>query len=129
RRTTRKQFVRPRIVCSKRRRKSAKPSTGRPRKAPVARADRPDPPAVRRAMTWSMPNSRKSILATGELRKRGFMKARCGELWEYDMTANRVDNDVDPSAAGQRTDDDPAAEIASLRERLLRALAETENTR
>jgi molecular chaperone GrpE len=76
-----------------------------------------------------MPNSRKSILATGELRKRGFMKARCGELWEYDMTENSVDNDVDPSATGQRTDNDPAAEIATLRERLLRALAETENTR
>jgi molecular chaperone GrpE len=76
-----------------------------------------------------MPNSRKSIHATGELRKRGFMKARCGELWEYDMTENSVDNDVDPSATGQRTDNDPAAEIATLRERLLRALAETENTR
>lgn len=38
-----------------------------------------------------------------------------------------MENDIDPSTAGE--DNDPASEIASLRERLLRALAETENTR
>src|SRR5579872_7123494 len=50
------------------------------------------------------------------------------------MAANTVDSDVDPSAAGQGNDNQgndnsAAAEIASLRERLMRALAETENTR
>lgn len=58
------------------------------------------------------------------------------------MAANTVDSDVDPSAAGQgndnqsndnstaaENDNSAAAEIASLRERLMRALAETENTR
>jgi molecular chaperone GrpE len=50
------------------------------------------------------------------------------------MAANTVDSDVDLSAAGQGNDNQgndnsAAAEIASLRERLMRALAETENTR
>jgi molecular chaperone GrpE len=53
------------------------------------------------------------------------------------MATNTMDNDVDPQAAGEGQDNvqdnvkdnDPAAEIASLRERLMRALAETENTR
>jgi molecular chaperone GrpE len=53
------------------------------------------------------------------------------------MAANTMDNDVRPSAAGEnqedreenRRDDDPAAEIAFLRDRLMRALAETENAR
>jgi molecular chaperone GrpE len=43
------------------------------------------------------------------------------------MATNTMDNDVDPSTAGERND--PASEIASLRERLMRALADTENTR
>jgi molecular chaperone GrpE len=45
------------------------------------------------------------------------------------MTENTVDNDVDPSAAGQNEDHDLTAEVASLRDRLTRALAEIENTR
>jgi molecular chaperone GrpE len=46
------------------------------------------------------------------------------------MTTKTMDNDnVDPSAMGEGTDNDPASEIAALRERLMRALAETENTR
>jgi molecular chaperone GrpE len=45
------------------------------------------------------------------------------------MAANTIDNDVNPSAAGESNDNDPASEIAALRERLMRALAETENTR
>ncbi len=47
------------------------------------------------------------------------------------MATNTVDNDVDPSATGEAKDNDSASEseIASLRERLMRALAETENTR
>jgi len=45
------------------------------------------------------------------------------------MATKTMDNDVDPSATGQDTDNDPASEIAALRERLMRALAETENTR
>jgi molecular chaperone GrpE len=40
-----------------------------------------------------------------------------------------MDNDVDPSATGETKDSDLASENASLRERLMRALAETENTR
>jgi molecular chaperone GrpE len=40
-----------------------------------------------------------------------------------------MDNDVGPVAAGESNDNDPASEIASLRDRLMRALAETENTR
>jgi molecular chaperone GrpE len=45
------------------------------------------------------------------------------------MAANTMDNDVNPSAAGESNDNDPASEIAALRERLMRALAEIENTR
>src|SRR5580704_3230835 len=45
------------------------------------------------------------------------------------MTANTVDDDVDSSAASEGKNNDPTSEIASLRERLMRALAETENTR
>jgi molecular chaperone GrpE len=45
------------------------------------------------------------------------------------MATNTMDNDVDPSATGETTDSDLASENASLRERLMRALAETENTR
>jgi molecular chaperone GrpE len=45
------------------------------------------------------------------------------------MATNTMDNDVAPSAVGESKDHDPASEIASLRERLMRALAETENTR
>src|SRR5258707_7769657 len=48
---------------------------------------------------------------------------------EHDMATNTMDNDVDPSATGETKDSDLAAENASLRERLMRALAETENTR
>jgi molecular chaperone GrpE len=44
-------------------------------------------------------------------------------------TMENMENDVDPSTAGEGTENDPASEIASLRERLMRALAETENTR
>jgi molecular chaperone GrpE len=43
------------------------------------------------------------------------------------MATNTVDNDVAPSTAGEGND--PSSEIASLRERVMRALAETENTR
>src|SRR5258705_1417917 len=43
------------------------------------------------------------------------------------MATNTMDNDVDPSTAGEGND--PASEISSLRERLMRALADTENTR
>jgi molecular chaperone GrpE len=45
------------------------------------------------------------------------------------MAENTMDNDVDPSATGNGNHNDPASEIAALRERLMRALAETENTR
>jgi molecular chaperone GrpE len=45
------------------------------------------------------------------------------------MATNTMDNDVDPSATGETKDGDLASENASLRERLMRALAETENTR
>src|SRR4030081_3679415 len=45
------------------------------------------------------------------------------------MAANTMDNDVDPSATGDGNNKDPASEIAALRERLMRALAEIENTR
>ena len=43
------------------------------------------------------------------------------------MAENTIDNDVDPSATGNGNSNDPASEIAALRERLMRALAETEN--
>ncbi|SHN65961.1 nucleotide exchange factor GrpE [Bradyrhizobium erythrophlei] len=45
------------------------------------------------------------------------------------MAENIMDNDVNSSASGESNDNDPASEIAALRERLMRALAETENTR
>jgi molecular chaperone GrpE (heat shock protein) len=45
------------------------------------------------------------------------------------MATNTMDNDVDPSATGETKDSDLASENASLRERLMRALAESENTR
>ena len=45
------------------------------------------------------------------------------------MAANTMDSDVDPSATGASKDNDASSEIASLRERLMRALAEIENTR
>jgi molecular chaperone GrpE len=45
------------------------------------------------------------------------------------VAINTMDNDVAPVAAGKSNDDDPASEIASLRDRWMRALAETENTR
>src|ERR1700734_3235297 len=45
------------------------------------------------------------------------------------MAENTMDKDVDPSAAGNGNNNDPASEIASLRDRLMRALAEAENTR
>ena len=45
------------------------------------------------------------------------------------MAENTMDNDVDPTATGNGNNNDPASEIAALRERLMRALAETENTR
>src|SRR6202022_4587945 len=44
-------------------------------------------------------------------------------------TMENMENDVDPSTAGEGTENDLTSEIASLRERLMRALAETENTR
>src|ERR1700704_268567 len=45
------------------------------------------------------------------------------------MAENTMDNDVDPSATGNGNNNDPASEIAALRDRSMRALAETENTR
>ena len=45
------------------------------------------------------------------------------------MAESIMDNDVTPPATGAGSDNDPAAEISALRERLMRALAETENTR
>src|ERR1700731_4084124 len=49
------------------------------------------------------------------------------------MATNTMDNDVDRSVTGQSKDEsketDLASEIVSLRDRLMRALAETENTR
>ena len=45
------------------------------------------------------------------------------------MATKTMDNDVDPSASGEGKDNDLNSEITSLRERLMRALAETENTR
>jgi molecular chaperone GrpE len=43
------------------------------------------------------------------------------------MATNTMDNDVEPLATDESND--LTSEIASLRERLMRALAETENTR
>jgi molecular chaperone GrpE len=40
-----------------------------------------------------------------------------------------MDNDVGPVAAGESNDNDPASEIAALRDRWMRTLAETENVR
>src|ERR1700726_2636126 len=45
------------------------------------------------------------------------------------MATNTMDNDVDPSASGQSNENELTSEIVSLRDRLMRALAETENTR
>ena len=45
------------------------------------------------------------------------------------MATNTMDDDIDQSATREGNDNDPASEIASLRDRLMRALAETENTR
>src|SRR3984893_9649367 len=45
------------------------------------------------------------------------------------MATNTMENDVGPSVTSEGTENDPASEIASLRDRLMRALAETENTR
>jgi molecular chaperone GrpE len=45
------------------------------------------------------------------------------------MATKAMDNDVDSSVTGEGNDTDLAAENASLRERLMRAVAETENTR
>jgi molecular chaperone GrpE len=45
------------------------------------------------------------------------------------MAENTMDKEVDPSATGNGDNNDPGPEIAALRERLMRALAETENTR
>jgi molecular chaperone GrpE len=50
-----------------------------------------------------------------------------GETWEYDMAAKTMD-DVDRADAGETKGND-LSENALLRERLMRALAETENTR
>jgi molecular chaperone GrpE len=45
------------------------------------------------------------------------------------MAENIMDNDVDPSATGNGNNNGTVPEIAALRERLMRALAETENAR
>ena len=45
------------------------------------------------------------------------------------MAESTMDNDADLPAKGNGTDNDPASEIAILRDRLMRALADTENTR
>ncbi|HEY8335820.1 MAG TPA: nucleotide exchange factor GrpE [Tardiphaga sp.] len=45
------------------------------------------------------------------------------------MAENTMENDVYPSPTANGNNDDAASEIAALRERLMRALAETENTR
>jgi len=45
------------------------------------------------------------------------------------MATNTMDNDVDPSVTGEGSENEQTSEIASLRDRLMRALAETENTR
>src|ERR1700760_3958952 len=45
------------------------------------------------------------------------------------MTTNTMNKDAAASVAGEAQQNDSASEIASLRERLMRALAETENTR
>ena len=45
------------------------------------------------------------------------------------MATNTMDNDVDPSVTGEGSENEQTSEIASLRDRLMRALTETENTR
>lgn len=45
------------------------------------------------------------------------------------MAENTMDKDVDPSAAADGNNNDQASEIAVMHDRLMRALAETENTR
>ena len=45
------------------------------------------------------------------------------------MATNTMDNDVDPSVTGEGSENKQTSEVASLRDRLMRALAETENTR
>ena len=45
------------------------------------------------------------------------------------MATNTMDDDVDPSVTGEGSENERTSEIASLRDRLMRALAETENTR
>ena len=45
------------------------------------------------------------------------------------MAINTMDNDVYPSVTGEGSENEQTSEIASLRDRLMRALAETENTR
>src|SRR3979411_206359 len=45
------------------------------------------------------------------------------------MATKTMDDNVDPQAAGEGKDHEPTSEITSLRERLMRAVAETENTR
>jgi|ERR1700676_2360452 molecular chaperone GrpE len=45
------------------------------------------------------------------------------------MATNTMDNDVDLSVTGEGSENEQTSEIASLRDRLMRALAETENTR
>jgi molecular chaperone GrpE len=45
------------------------------------------------------------------------------------MATKAMDNDIDQSATRESNDGDRNSEIASLRDRLMRALAETENTR
>jgi molecular chaperone GrpE len=77
-----------------------------------------------------MPSSKKSIRATARHPEhQGFALTRRGKTWECNMATKTMDNDVDPSATGEGQDNDPASEIAALRDRLMRALAETENTR
>src|ERR1700733_1914063 len=45
------------------------------------------------------------------------------------MATNTMDDDVDPSVTGEGSENKQTSEIASLRDRLMRALTETENTR
>jgi molecular chaperone GrpE len=45
------------------------------------------------------------------------------------MATNTMDDDVGPSVTGEGSENERTSEIASLRDRLMRALAETENTR
>ncbi|MCS3928948.1 hypothetical protein M2175_003979 [Bradyrhizobium elkanii] len=45
------------------------------------------------------------------------------------MATKTMDSEIDPSAPGEGKGNDPTSKIASLRERLMRALAEIEDTR